>query len=113
MIYEPHDYQKYAINFIKEEGAVKITDLGPNCAEGTQAKVEEVVGKLQAGTLNVFDTSKFTVGGEPVTSAFALDTDGDWVNDTAEAIMDGAFIESYHRSAPYFDIRIDGITEVK
>ena len=31
--------------------------------------------------------------------------------DTVEAIVDGAFSESTFRSAPYFTLRIDGITE--
>ena len=47
-----------------------------------------------------------------MTSAFGLDSDGDYVNDTGEAIVDGAFQESVFRAAPYFDIRIDGITEL-
>ncbi len=94
------------------EGAQKISDLGPNVAEGTADAVDAAWAAIKDGSLKVFDTSKFTVEGETVTSAFALDTDGDWVNDTAEAIMDGAFIESYHRSAPYFSLKIDGITQL-
>jgi len=94
------------------EGAQQISPLGPNCADGTQAAVDAAWAGIADGSLKVFDTSKFTVGGEKVTTAFALDTDGDWVNDTAEAIVDGAFVESVHRSAPYFSLRIDGITEL-
>ena len=94
------------------EGAQMISTLGPNCAEGTQEAVDAAWAGIADGSIKVFDTSKFTVGGETVTSAFALDTDGDWVNDTAEAIVDGAFMESVHRSAPYFSLRIDGITEL-
>ena len=56
--------------------------------------------------------SKFTVGGEQVTSAFATDTDGDWTADADEAIIDGQFCESYYQSAPAFTLRIDGITEL-
>ena len=93
-------------------GAQKISALGPNCAAGTQEKVDETWAKLKDGSLKVFDTSKFTVGGQTVTTAFALDTNGDWVNDTAEAIVDGAFVESVHRSAPYFALDIDGITKL-
>ncbi len=93
-------------------GAQQISPLGPNVAEGTQEAVDAAWAAIADGSLKVFDTSKFTVGGEAVTTAFALDTDGDWVNDTAEAIMDGAFVESFHRSAPYFGLRIDGITEL-
>lgn len=94
------------------EGAVQITDLGPACAEGTAEKVAEVEAALHDGSLRVFDTATFTVGGEVVTSAFATDTDGDFVNDADEAIIDGAYNESYFQSAPSFSLRIDGITEL-
>ena len=94
------------------EDAVALTKLGPNVAPGTQEKVDEVVAQLKEGKLHVFDTSTFTVKGEKVTSAFATDSDGDWVNDTDEAIIDGYYHESYFQSAPSFILRIDGITEL-
>ena len=94
------------------EGAVAITELGESCAEGTAEKVAEVEAALKDGSLKVFDTSKFTVGGETVTSTFATDTDGDFVYDTDEAIIDGAYCESYYQSAPSFSLRIDGINEL-
>lgn len=50
------------------EGAQTISALGPACAEGTAEKVEEVWAVLADGSLKVFDTSKFTVGGETVDS---------------------------------------------
>ena len=56
-----------------------------------------------------WDTENFTVDGETLTSAFALDTDGDFTPDSEEAVFDGAFHESYFQSAPYFAIKIDGI----
>lgn len=92
--------------------AVAITNLGPACAEGTAEKVEETVAGLKDGSIKVFDTSKFTVGGAVVESAFATDTDGDFNNDADEAIIDGAYCESYFQSAPSFSLRIDGITEL-
>ncbi len=95
-----------------DKGAVKLTALGSSCAEGTEAKVNEVIDQLKAGTLHVFDTSTFTVGGETVTSAFATDSDGDWKNDCDEAVFDGYYHESYFQSAPSFSLRIDGITEL-
>ena len=94
------------------KGAQQISKLGPNVAEGTEAKVEETWNAIKDGSLKVFDTAKFTVGGETVTQAYGLDTDGDWVNDSGEAIVDGVFVESSLRSAPYFALRIDGITEL-
>jgi len=118
-------YYTYALNSIKNgeeivtdwaagysEGAVMISALGDSCAAGTADKVNEVETALKNGTLNVFDTSTFTVGGETVTSYLAIDTDGDWVGDTGEAISNGIFNESTLRSAPYFGLRIDGITEL-
>ena len=58
----------------------------------------------------MFDTSTFTVNGETLTSYMAdVDTDADYTPDT-EAVADGYFHESEYRSAPYFDLRIDGIT---
>ena len=105
------------------EDAVMISALGPECAEGTQEAVDAAWAGIKDGSLKVFDTSKFTC--QPatdgsyqvdenghVTSAFGLDSDGDFVNDTGEAIVDGAFQESVLRSAPYFALRIDGITEL-
>ena len=95
-----------------EADAVKITPLGTSCAPGTQEKVDETIAAIKDGSLHVFDTSKFTVGGETVTAAFATDTDGDFVPDADEAIFDGYYHESYFQSAPSFQLRIDGITEL-
>jgi len=94
-----------------ETGSVALTALGAKApAEGTAAKLEEVKAKLLDGTLHVFDTANYTVGGKKVESYMAdVDTDKDFAKDT-EAIEDGVFYESKHRSAPYFDDRIDGIT---
>jgi len=94
------------------EGAVMISALGASCAAGTADKVAEVIAALKDGTLNVFDTSKFTADGKPVTTYLAIDTNGDFTGDTGEAISNGIFSESTLRSAPYFGIRIDGITEL-
>lgn len=94
------------------ENAVMISELGSSVAEGTSEKVAEVENALKDGSLNVFDTAVFTVDGAAVTTYLAIDTDADWVGDTGEAITDGIFNESTLRSAPYFGLRIDGITEL-
>ena len=93
-----------------ETESVLLTDVNEAvAAEGTVAKLEEVKGKLLDGTLNVFDTSTFTVGGETLTSYKAdVDFDTAYEKDT-EVIDGGVFYESKFRSAPYFDLRIDGI----
>ena len=92
-------------------GSVVLTELNTNvAAEGTQEAIDQAIADLEAGTIHVFDTSKFTVGGETMTSYLAdVDTDPDYTPDT-EVISDGYFHESEKRSAPYFDLRIDGIT---
>ena len=98
-------------------GAVKITALGDAAAEGTQAKLDEIAAKLKDGSLKVFDCSTFTVNGEHITEYLAdVDDAGDYVPETNVIKTENGvtfFDESAYRSAPYFDIRIDGITEVK
>lgn len=92
------------------DNSVVLTEINENvAAAGTAEKLEEVKKALEEGTLQVFDTSTFTVGGETVTSYLAdVDTDAAYEGDT-EVIIDGAFRESAFRSAPYFDLKIDGI----
>ena len=93
-----------------ETGSVVLTDVNTKAAaEGTQAKIDEVKAALKNGDVKVFDTDTFTVGGKKVTSYEAdVDTDEKFTPDT-EVIKDGYFAESEFRSAPYFDLRIDGI----
>ena len=96
-----------------ETGSVVLTDVNEAAAaEGTVAKIEEVKAELLAGTRKVFDTATegfITVDGKPVTSRLAdVDTDAAFTPDT-EAVADGYFHESEFRSAPYFDLTIDGI----
>ena len=92
-------------------GSVKLSDLGKKAATaGTQAKTDEVKALLESGKLHVFDTATFTVDGKTLTTYLAdVDDKGDYVKET-EAIKDGYFHESEYRSAPYFNVQIDGIT---
>ena len=91
-------------------GAVVMTPLNEEiAAAGTAEKLAEVEQQIHDGTLNVFDTSTFTVDGAEMTTCMAIDTDGDFVADSEEAVFDGAFHESYFQSAPYFTAKIDGI----
>ena len=96
-----------------ENGGVALKDLNEAvAAEGTAAKLEEVKAALLDGSLKVFDTATFTVKGETLTSYTAdVDDMGDFVPET-EVIADGYFHESEYRSAPYFDMFIDGITNL-
>jgi basic membrane protein A len=96
-----------------QENAVAITELGTAVAAGTAEKVAEVEAALKNGTLAIFDTQKFTVGGVHLTEYLA-DTDGDFVGETNVIDANGVFQESdaeNFRAAPYFDIKIDGIKQ--
>lgn len=94
-----------------EDGGVVLTELNEAvAAEGTQEAIDAAMEDLLAGEIHVFDTANFTVNGETLTTYMAdVDTDESFTPDT-EAISDGYFHESEYRSAPYFDIDIDGIT---
>ena len=93
-----------------QTGSVELSELNEAvAAEGTAEAIADAKAKLEAGELHVFDTSTFTVDGAALTSYMAdVDTDDAYTPDT-EAISDGYFHESEYRSAPYFDIIIDGI----
>ncbi len=93
------------------EGSVVLTEINEKAAAaGTAEKIEEVKKALQDGTLHVYDVTTFTVNGAQLDSYLAdVDTDAAYTPDT-EVIHDGYFDESAYRSAPYFDLRIDGIS---
>ncbi len=116
-------YFEYMITCVKEgkaidtdwtgtidTGSVVLTDINEKAAApGTAEKIADVKAKILDGSINVFDASTFTVKGEAVDSYLAdVDTDAEFTKDT-EAIENGVFYESKHRSAPYFDMEIDGI----
>ena len=93
-----------------ETGSVELTELNEDvAAEGTQAKLDEVKAGLADGSIHVYDTANFTVKGAALDSYKAdVDDMGDYEPET-EVISDGYFHESEYRSAPYFDLQIDGI----
>ena len=93
-------------------GSVKLTDLGENVAEGTADAIAAAQADIESGKVHVFDITTFTVEGAELSSYQAdVDTDPDYAPDH-EVITDGYFNESGEgfRSAPYFDVKIDGIT---
>ena len=93
------------------DGSVIIYPVSSIAAEGTQDAVNQAISDLKSGNIKVFDTSKFTVNGKTLTSYKAdVDTDDKFEKDT-EVISDGYFHESEYRSAPYFDLIIDGIDD--
>ena len=110
-------------------GANMISTLGDSCAQGTAEKVAEVEAGIKDGSLKIFDTANFTVSnpgdnvkvdanGHVTSYTFNSSTmNSDYTavlyeGQDYEAIVDGAFQESTFRSAPYFDLRIDGIVEL-
>jgi basic membrane protein A len=117
-------YYEFVVNAVKngeeipadwtgtiETGSVELTELNTDvAAEGTAEKIEEVKAGLADGSIHVFDTtSAITVEGKPLDSYQAdVDDMGDYAPDT-EVVSDGYFHESEYRSAPYFDLNIDGI----
>ena len=115
-------YFEYAMNCVAEgtpidadwtgtlaTGSVVLSDLGTAVADGTQEAIDAATAEIEAGTLHVFDTSTFTVDGAELTSYEAdVDTDADYTPDH-EVVSDGYFHESEYRSAPYFNVQIDGI----
>ena len=81
------------------EGSVVLSGINLDvAAEGTVDAIKAAIEKFKAGTLNVFDTANFTVGGKTLTNA-----------DDAN-VSDGYFHESETISAPSFAHNIDGIT---
>lgn len=102
-----------------DQDGVAITELGPNVAEGTQEKVDETIAGIKDGSVKVFDVEAFTVEGKKLEShefdSSIIDFNtGDVLMEGQkyECIEDGQFMESKFRSAPYFDLRIDGINEL-
>ncbi len=91
-------------------GSVVVEDLNTKvAAAGTAAVLADVRAKLESGALHVFDCDTFTVKGKKLTSYLAdVDLDVDYTPDT-QVVHDGYFAESEFRSAPYFDLEIDGI----
>ncbi len=92
------------------EGSVELSEINDAAAAaGTAEKLEEVKAGLADGSIKVFDASTFTIDGKALTSYMAdVDTDEAYTPDT-EVIEGGYFHESEYRSAPYFDLKIDGI----
>ena len=95
-----------------KDGDVVLTAVNENiAADGTDEAIETAANAIKDGSLHVFDTSKFTVDGQTVTEAM-IDMDADFTPDNTNAISDGYYHESFYKSAPAFDLRIDGITLV-
>ena len=129
-------YYEYVVNCVKNgeaiaadwtgtiaTGSVVLTDVNEQAAAaGTADKIAAVKADIEAGKLHVFDVATFTVSGDNVKDTMKVDADGHvtsymadvdtdpaYTGDT-EVVENGFFNESAKRSAPYFDLSIDGIT---
>ncbi len=108
--------EKFDVDWCKgfAEGANLITEINKKAFASEEsyqkavAKVDEAKAKIIDGTIKVFDTSTWTVGGETITSTKNIEG-----YNGLEYIIDGAFAESTLASAPAFSFIIDGITELK
>ena len=116
-------YFNYIINCVKNNerididwtgtlfnGAVQLTEVNETvAAPGTAEAIEMAKIQMIDGALQVFNTINWTVNGETLDSYMAdVDSDSAYTPDT-NVIENGVFYESLYRSAPYFDILIDGI----
>ena len=91
------------------DGAVYTTAINSKVATAdAQAKVDAVVNGIINGSVKVFDTATFTVGGKSIETLIA--EGGDFAK-YAAYVKDGAFNEQNGFAAPAFDLRIDGIVE--
>ena len=117
-------YMKYMINCVMNgeaidvdwtgtiaTGSVELSEINEKAAAaGTAEKIAEVMAAFADGSVKVYDINTFTVNGQKLESYLAdVDDMGDYVPET-EVVSDGYFHESEYRSAPYFDVDIDGIT---
>lgn len=85
--------------------SVQLSEINDKAAaEGTVEAIEKAKADLESGKVHVFDTANFTSEGKAV--------DSYKVEETNEVIKDGYFSESDFRSAPYFDLKVDGITRL-
>lgn len=111
------------------DGSV-VADVATAAVDGTADKLAEIKTKINNGEIKIFDCSKFTVtvvagengknqnatvDGNKHLTAYLADINGDYVGDTNVIKTSGTttfFDESNandFRSAPYFDLQIDGI----
>lgn len=98
------------------DGSVALTDLGAAAAQGTKEAIDLLIAAFKTGELKVFDLDTFTVNGQKLADDHKadVDTDAEFTADTVviKTTAGGRkyFAESEFRSAPYFDLKIDGIT---
>lgn len=104
-----------------ENGAVAITKLNYKCfatsKDELDNKVKARAGQVRDGSVKVFDCSKWTVDGEHLDEYYITDSWSTVIGTQCiKTDNNCTFFDesnaSQVRSAPYFDVRIDGITEL-
>ncbi|MCQ2591911.1 MAG: BMP family ABC transporter substrate-binding protein [Treponema sp.] len=91
------------------DNAVYITPINAKVATADAvAKTDAAIEGIKNGSVKVFDTTTFTVGGKSIETLIA--EGGDWAK-YAAYVSNGAFNEQNGFAAPAFDLRIDGIVE--
>lgn len=107
--------------------AVQVLEFGAGVSDAIKNAVAEAKAEILSGERKVFDTATFTVTKtDSLNTAATVDATGKLtayqadvhtdpnfqiIPDT-QVVENGIFMESKFRSAPYFDVRIDGITEI-
>lgn len=97
-----------------DKDAIVFSKEGESCAPGTLDAVNEMAEKIVSGEENVFQTMNFSLNGKQLGEyRIDLDGDGDIISDEDHsAVYNGVFHEQSLKSFPYFDILIDGVTEL-
>ena len=97
-----------------KDGAVEVTKCSKNCPKGAQAELDKIAKELKEGTRHVFDVKNFTVGGAAPSEENVRPGAATWANlpETQKFLENGYYHESEFRSAPSFDVIIDGITNL-
>lgn len=91
------------------DNAVYITPINTKVATSDAvAKTNAAIEGIKNGSIKVFDTKTFTVGGKSIEALIA--EGGDFAK-YAQYVSNGAFNEQNGFAAPAFDLRIDGIVE--
>lgn len=94
-----------------KDDSVQIDKASKNCAPGTQEALDKAVKELKDGTRHVFDVSTFTVNGAAPSEENMRPGSATWgdLGENVKFLTDGYYHESEYRSAPSFDVQIDGI----
>ena len=93
------------------QGSIVLSTVNVNAAaKGTSEAIDKAKTNITNGSIKVFNTDTFTVNRQKLTSYIADVKFDPSYNPDTEIVKNGYVHECEYRSAPYFDIHIDGIT---